>query len=647
MSNTPSNLLRPSLLALAVAGAMQPAQLLADTAPTVAKETIEVVGQSYRAADKVITNDLITKTQADDLAETFKTISEVDVRSGPGLSQKLYVRGIQDPLLDISVDGAAQVGNNFHHTGRITIDPDLLKRVEVTSGTGDATSGMGALGGSIKFVTKDPEDLLEAGQGFGGILKGSYHSNTDSFQPTATLFGSFNADWSAMASFSKADTEDYETGGGDEVEGSGADQKLGFAKLVGHINDAQTVRLSHEKLEDEGERAQRPEWIISSFNPLYPIETERETTNFSYHLNPSQNDMLNLEVALFDTSSTTFQNGRFGPFNGETSSHGVRIENTSALDAHELTYGAEYREDKAEGEGTTEYAKEEGEVYALFLQDKFQATERLILNSGLRYDHYELNDSSDVDRSSSGFSPNAGFDYQITPAVSVFGSHAEAHKGLIVRETFLSTFVSIGDDVEEQEAKTQELGVRYEEQGLSLSAKIYKTEITNMTNRAGSTHVNAGDLDSKGLVLEASKQWRELTAGLSFHANDAEVDGDDANAYDHSGAANTIGNTLIANLDYQINPELAIGWVGNFVQGEDDIDTSAGEINKPGYAVHDVYAQWTPANIEQLTVNFGINNLFDKEYLDHASVGDFTEYFDIAGYAAPGRDVRLSVAWKF
>ncbi|WP_256359769.1 TonB-dependent receptor plug domain-containing protein [Stutzerimonas frequens] len=110
--------------------------------------------------------------QAADLQDVFESSPEVSVGGGPGVAQKLYLRGFEDTLLNISIDGASQPGQTFHHTGRIGIEPELLKRAEVQAGTGDATSGPGALGGSIRFVTKDPDDLLRPGERAGALLKG-------------------------------------------------------------------------------------------------------------------------------------------------------------------------------------------------------------------------------------------------------------------------------------------------------------------------------------------------------------------------------------------------------------------------------------------------------------------------------------------
>ena len=145
-------------------------------------DTVEVTGNTITPELNSVTAEQIEKVQANDLEDLFSQSPEISVGGGVDIAQKLYVRGIEDQLLSISIDGAVQATRLFHHAGRISIEPELLKRVEVNAGSGNALSGAGALGGSVKFVTKDPEDMLKPGEQFGGLVKGMFSSNTDSFK---------------------------------------------------------------------------------------------------------------------------------------------------------------------------------------------------------------------------------------------------------------------------------------------------------------------------------------------------------------------------------------------------------------------------------------------------------------------------------
>jgi hemoglobin/transferrin/lactoferrin receptor protein len=88
------------------------------------------------------------------------------------------------------------------------------------------------------------------------------------------------------------------------------------------------------------------------------------------------------------------------------------------------------------------------------------------------------------------------------------------------------------------------------------------------------------------------------------------------------------------------------------VKGIPDLYVSSAEaaIDKPGYGVHDFYLQWQPAALERLTLSLTLKNAFDKQYLDHGSIEDFThlpDYAGVVGSPAAGRDVRVTAALSF
>lgn len=104
-------------------------------------EVIEVTGHQVHTGDLTITADDLDKRQAQDLNDIFRGDAEVSVGGSSGISQKIYVRGLEDTMLNISVDGAEQSGSLFHHQGRLSIEPELLKQVDVSAGAGRATNG--------------------------------------------------------------------------------------------------------------------------------------------------------------------------------------------------------------------------------------------------------------------------------------------------------------------------------------------------------------------------------------------------------------------------------------------------------------------------------------------------------------------------
>ncbi|MCX4190029.1 TonB-dependent receptor domain-containing protein [Methylophaga sp. OBS3] len=640
---------KPKRLMLLMASLIAYGNVQAADENAVSLAPVKVTANTVTPELNSVDADQIAKLQANDLQDLFSQSPEVTIGGGPGFAQKLYVRGIEDQLLNITIDGAQQSTRQFHHAGRISIEPELLKQVEVNAGAGNALSGPGALGGSVKFTTKDPEDLLKPDQQFGGLLKGTFSSNTDSFKTNTTLFGRLTDDWSAMVSVTKADVDNYDDGDGDEAIGTEADQDYLFTKVVGHLTDSQTVRFSYEKRKDEGDRTQRPQWQVADFNPLYPVESERETYTVNYNLNPLNNPYLDLDLTLYHTETELFQNGRFGPFTGSGESKGFDLRNTSFLGIHQITYGVDYREDETIADGVDEYAVDESKVKGIYLQDDIQLTNALLVSTGLRYDDYETrNGFANTKYDENDVSANIGFNYHLTENWSTFASYAEAFKGPLAQDAFKIGFTSNAPDLKPEKAENMEAGVAYESRTWFGSAKAYRTEIQDVIGVSPENSRlfdNLGDLESDGYILELGRRWDSLMARVSYHYNDAEVDGVKANAYDHNGIANTVGDTLIASLDYQYDSQWQFGWNARFVKGDKVNSPVIGEADQPGFGIHDFYAQWTPALAEDIKIALTVRNIFDKNYIDHSSVADYSPV--LSGYQEPGRDVRLSVAWQF
>ena len=104
---------------------------------------------------------------------------------------------------------------------------------------------------------------------------------------------------------------------------------------------------------------------------------------------------------------------------------------------------------------------------------------------------------------------------------------------------------------------------------------------------------------------------------------------------------------------------LKMGWNFEYVQDLNNIEVfhrlveigwspTTTEIDKEGYSVHDVYAQWEPN--ESFLVNLTVTNLFDEQYIDHSSVADYNlvpGFSGVSGIHEAGRDIRVSLTYNF
>ncbi|MCQ3828924.1 TonB-dependent receptor [Microbulbifer elongatus] len=661
-----------ALLPLLATGALSAVPALAEEkAHQDTLETVVVVGQ---ATDSEITPEQLEKQQANDLSDVFRHIPSVSVGGSIGIAQKVYIRGMEDTLLNVTVDGAPQTGTLFHHIGRVSIEPELLERVEVQSGAGEATSGPGAIGGAIRFKTKDADDLLASGEQLGARVKGAYFSN-DGTKGSASVYGKLGENWGVIGSFVQVERDNMQDGDGNEIRGTAADQNLAFFKVSGDIAENQKLTVSYEQREESGELSQRPNWVLLEDAPLYPMDAERETLVANYSAKLS--DALNLEISAYDTNSDMAQDGRWGLYGGNTQSTGFDIRNTSTIGQHQLTYGVEQRNDevKAGPRGATvqEYIdagwetglSEKGEVLGVYVQDHWQVTEPLLISLGVRYDAYDLEQVNySGEASSDEVSPNIGFRYAFNEAWTLSAGHAQAVRGKEIGDSFTLEGAAIAPDLAAETVDNNELALEYAGAALALKAAVYQSTIDNVIydqQGAGVYYENIGELESDGFELSAAYSYDRWYVSAAYSHNDSELNGNVVNGYENNGLGNTRGDTFTLGVDYALSDQLDLGWSLTHVQDLNDVVVlhrslelgwidELQTIDKPGYQVHDVYLRWQPLQDDSLAVNFAVQNLFDEHYRDHSSVGDYSHipgWEIVSGLYEAGRDVRLSVDYRF
>lgn len=614
-------------------------------------EELVVIGEPV---DSLLNFDDLERKQANDLDDIFSGVTSVLVGGSVGAAQKIFVRNLGEDTLNISVDGATQSGVTYHHTGRVTIEPELLKQVRVQVGAGDATSGPGALGGAIKFETKSPEDMLGSDD-FGAILKTGYFSNSDGTKNSATVYGRLNDTFSAIGSYVASDQDNMEDANGDELTGTNTEQELAFVKLVGDFNGGHKVSLSYENLAEEGDKLTRPEWGEGPRNPLRALEFDRTTSTLKYEWDKPGSDWVFLDASVYQTDFEIYR--PFDNYMSDVKTQGYILSNTSDLGGHSVTYGSDYRDDEvtAGERGGAERFVETSNVLGFFVQDNYRVTDSLLLSFGTRFDDFEAVDKEGHKFTEDGFSPNLGFKLDITRDLTFSGGYAEALRGVETNDGFKLFGTTNDPDLKAERAKNIEFGVDYEIGSFLLSAGYHDTTIEDAIGNAvpWSRHYeNLGDLESDGYSLGFTYNGERLFSKWSFLDTSAEINGEQLTRYAYGYLGTSTGDTLSIDTSYQVTSSVDIGWIATVVQDLNDVYvvSSDATIDKPGYDVHDFYAHWQAQSVDGLSLTLTIKNAFDKEYLDHGSVEDFTDipgYTGIVGYPAPGRDVRVSLAYRF
>lgn len=640
-------------------------------AQTVEEETVDlapmvVTGETYAfGAQKLVTvtADDLLKLNPTNLTDVFAQQPSVRVGGGLGVAEKIYVRGIEDKLLNVSIDGAPQGGYLSHHQSQFTIEPELLKYAEVEPGPGGALQGTGALAGAIRFVTKDAEDFLAPGEQGGWFNKAGYLSNGDGLKLTSALYGRAGEHVTILAAYTWLDIDDYEDGDGQVVDYTAHEQTNMFVKGTGTTPDGEhRFTLSWERVEDEGtfrHRANFAGFFPHPVAPNIPVDMVfgRDTFTFNYTQSPAD-ARHGFDVTAYYTDNTT---ERSGQYDMGYQSIGLDVHHAETYGDHFLTIGLDARDDTMSFTGggsitgfaaTLNYVTipdETVQILGAYVQDLWQATDRVEVALGARFDDYDYTDKDGKNYADSGISPSLGASVDLGAGFQLNGSYALAFRGPTVIDAITANEGTItnADIIKPEEATNTEVGLSYTHGAFIFAATLYQQEIDDVIinsslNQPG-FRGNGGTLEVTGYDLSAAARFGGFNASLAVSESDPELNGTTLHDFDF-GLGTAYGRTWTADLSYVFEQvPLRLGWTIDLVEDFDDVP--AGIPAKPGYDIHGFTAVWQPT--DQLTVAATVRNIFDEAYVDQATSGYNSRLRRVAGLPGAGRDIRISASFRF
>lgn len=468
--------LRPTLLGSALLAALgAPGLAGAEAAAVAAAEPtdLEVVTVTATRTERAVADvpssvSVISRERMDrelvrDLKDLFRYEPGISVTSGFGRFGlgDIRIRGLGGNRVRIEIDGvvvpdAFAIGS-FSNANRNFVDLDTLKRVEIVRGPGSALYGSDALGGVVAFVTKDPVDYLDEGEGAHFDFKLGYEGeNRGLFGGATSAFGGER--WSGLVAIGHRQGQQPRNQGDDDSRGAArtrpnpqdSEGRSLLAKLVHAPDPNQRFRLTVEGNEDQVDTEvlsahgpapfmRGPPVLVTSMQgddhqsrARVALAHEMDAPGFAFA------DGLHWQVYRQDSETTqrtreervTLVGGRqVSPtrrereFNFDQRVHGVEatLHKSFSLGAswHDLTYGFEYAQtrlrQKRDGRATNlvtgavtstilpdvfpvrDFPVSTTEVAAVFVQDEITLWNgALTLVPGVRVDRYELDPEVDA-----------------------------------------------------------------------------------------------------------------------------------------------------------------------------------------------------------------------------------------------------------
>jgi hemoglobin/transferrin/lactoferrin receptor protein len=425
-----------------------PILLLCQMQPSTAQTVQEVIKIDQITVDGTKTDpngevavsaEDIERENPRDLKQLLQEDPAFAVAGGSVASQKFYLHGIDQNKLNVQIDGAQQRSNVWHHNGNLIVNPLVLKAVKVDSAVSPADAGPGALGGTVRFETKDVEDLILPGRTLGGFLSSGFDTNSRTINVTGAGYGMGNG-FEFLGLLTREEGQDYRNGFGKEEPGTAADLVSGLGKLAYETPEGHRFQVSQEYLRDEGFRRLRPN--LGLVNPAFNYnEARRFTTTFRYLMTKPTDDYNPEVLFYYNQNDLDRPNGKYerpsGDFNSSTKSVGGKIQNTFGFGMSSLSAGLDFVNTRADVERFyfPDDVSEEATNFGAFLQARIAPVESLRLSTGVRFDHqwYEAVDGQDLQNS--GISPNVSAEYFLTKHVSLFGGYSYNFGGIEFAET--------------------------------------------------------------------------------------------------------------------------------------------------------------------------------------------------------------------
>lgn len=595
--------------------------------------------------EKKISAEEIEQKQASNLQEVFRDKTDFSVGGGSTpAAQKLYARGLEDTMMNVSIDGAQQTGYLFHHQGRVGVESDIIKSVEAKAGTGAATAGPGALAGAVNFETKDATDLLRKGEKAGASLKSTYYSNGEGMKNTGTVFGRLGEEGGILVSGTRLDTNNYKDGNGDTVQRSAVKQDDLFTKLSGNVNENNYLSLSHEIREDEGNRSLRAHMIATGWNPETEQKNKRETTTFNHKY--TSGPYLNTKATVYHTDASMDITNAGATSGSGVETWGTDLRNTMNFEKVDLTYGTDYRHDRSYQTGNGQAEDEKVYVLGFYAQNDFRFAPDWMLTSGARFDHYSYDDELGQNYNSQGISPNIGLTWFATDEVSLFVRHSRALRGVGLKEVQTMGRTTNAADIDPEKAHTTEFGTEYENGSWHAKAQGFTQRIQNfIPNSSSGVRDNNGTVEVWGYSADAGYRAGNFDTNVGMSYARPTLNGVPLSDGNMSlGTAS--GRTWFASLDYRFPVErVSVGWAGRAVERLTEVPENGKE--KPGYVVHDIHVSWKPFTSYDFDLKLAVNNIFDKQYRDQSSFGYASRYDTWVGEPDVGRNFRLTAAVRF
>ncbi|WP_200176683.1 TonB-dependent receptor [Ectothiorhodospira shaposhnikovii] len=583
-------------------------------------------------------------------------------------------------------------------------DNDLLKRVEVVKGASSVNHGSGAIGGVIAMTTKDAHDFLSPGEETGLETRVRYETNNYKETYVAGAAAPSDGNFELLAygkrgrhgDLTLARAYDVTTDTKSDTVDNQEDLRVAFIKGAYNLNDHSRLTLSYydyvKDTEVTWQTLYHPGYSAVT-GPVYGNLMQRDIVA-GYTLNPFGSNLVNLSASLYQ-SHASYDRGydyvdnsgqsRKLDYENEDRRWGLRLQNEMQFDAfsaaNRLLLGLDYERRKEDASyvlngAVTEFGSmpntyEDTGLFA-HMESRFLDDALVVQVSG-RYDRFDRSvDANPGSYDNDNFSPRLGASLRLFEGFHLLGNVSESFRAPTPHETSSEGPLNRhywylpNPDLKPEVVTEYELGFSYTRRHwltandhLRVKFMYFDGTIKDMialradhdgpVSEEGTpfaTYRNVDRVSRDG--FEASLAYDAPMAGGSLGFS--RVNLEDEATGEKTPQAFADKATLTAY--YRPLSTLRLGASVNhwFKPDQNPKTITSGGVEywyvRESFTQTGINAVWTPRTqgnlsfMKDVEVAFGVNNLFDKPYINARDV-------ETTSRVGKGRNVYLSLGSRF
>lgn len=690
---------------------------------------IVVKGKRTTAANAASDTPLASQTTADQIrkkeissARDLGNTTEPGVdysESKPGKVGGLYIRGLGGNRIATLVDGIpissfgnlVRAGASSPTTGLSdaanAFDFSSLSAVDVVRGADSSRLGSGALAGALVLRTLEPEDLIEQGRDWGGVVKLGYDSADKSIGGSVAVAKKIeNTSILFQGAYKKGHERDNK-GTADiygfrrtEPNPTDFDQNNLMAKVRQDLEGGHRIGVTAERYDldtDFALKTMQSATVVSGTTYLpdqgWGVEdTHRDRVSLDYNYeSQSEDSLIDAATATLFWQKTTKEAGSDGIRTSgavrylrhndfEENSYGLTGNVLSRFETgnlnHEVRLGGTLQFFRTEqylaglpasaAVNKPDMPDVHGKKVGIYLDDRISFGDSgFALTPGVRFDWYDYSPKSTTgyagpltSRDGSRISPKLLATYQLTPATELFAQYSMTYRAPTIDELytyFPNTFYTVqgNSSLKAETGQGFEVGANYESGGFSGKVTAFHNTYSNFiedytvtTSPLVMSWRNIDKVTISGIELKGRQEFENgffLNGSIAYAYGKNKTD--DANLRSVSPLKAIVG----VGYDQDVwGTELS----GIFAAGMRD-DGNANTFDAPGYGIANLTGWWEPEQLNGLRIQAGVYNIFDRKYWNAVAVRDVNPLSQSSGnqpvdfYSEVGRSFKISLTKKF